>query len=62
MAEDITLEEKLRRFDAALDNLQRTVKAGAAVPDEIFSEFLVAAEEFRKDPEYRALLGCVSDV
>jgi hypothetical protein len=57
MADDISLEEKLRKFDVALDKLQRTVEAGGVVPDEIFSEFLMAAEEYRKDPEYRALLG-----
>jgi len=61
MAEGITLDEKLRRFDAALNKLERTVEAGGVVPDEIFNEFLMAAEEYRKDPEYRALLGCVSD-
>ncbi|MGB8800719.1 MAG: hypothetical protein WCC97_08530 [Candidatus Acidiferrales bacterium] len=57
MAEDITLDEKLRRFDVALDLLQQTIEAGGVVPDEIFNDFLVAAEEYRKDPEYRALLG-----
>ena len=62
MADDISLEEKLRKFDMALDKLQRTVEAGGVVPDEIFNEFLMVAEEYRKDPEYRALLGCVSDV
>lgn len=62
MAEDITLDEKLRRFDVALNKLHITVEASASVPDEIVNEFLTAAEEYRKDPEYRALLGCVSDL
>jgi hypothetical protein len=62
MADDISLEEKLQRFDVALDLLQRTVEAGGVVPDEIFNDFLDAAEEFRKDPQYRAVLGCVSDI
>jgi hypothetical protein len=57
MAEDITLDEKFRRLDAALDELQRTVEAGGVVPDEIFNEFLTAAEEYRQDPEYRAAVG-----
>jgi hypothetical protein len=50
MAEDVTLEEKLQRFDAALNKLQRTVEAGAGVSDEIFNEFLEAAQAYRKDP------------
>jgi hypothetical protein len=37
MADDISLEEKLRQFDVALDKLQRTVEAGGAVPDEMFN-------------------------
>ena len=37
MAKDITLDEKERRFDAALNKLQLTVEAGAGVPDEIFT-------------------------
>ena len=57
MAEDVTLDKKERRFDAALDNLQRTAEAGATVPDEIFDEFFVAAQEHRKDQNYEALLG-----
>jgi len=61
MADDISLEEKLRQFDVALDKLQRTVEAGGAVPDEMFNEFLMAAQEYRKDSNYRALLGSASD-
>ncbi|HWO35376.1 MAG TPA: hypothetical protein VNO32_41810 [Candidatus Acidoferrum sp.] len=56
MAEDITLDEKFRRLDAALDKLQRTIEAGGVVPDEIFSEFLTAAENCRSDVRYKALL------
>lgn len=55
MAEDITLEEKLRRFDAALDKLQRMVEADSVVPEEVFSEFLMAAENYRSDIRYKAL-------
>ena len=58
MAEDITLDEKFRRFDAALDELQRKVESGGAVPDETSAEFLAAAEDYRKDWRYKALLGC----
>jgi hypothetical protein len=61
MAEDITLEEELQRFDAALDKLQRTVAAGGVVPDEIFDEFLEAAENYRSDMRYKALLGLGCD-
>jgi len=57
MAEAITLEEKERRFDEALDKLQRSFDAGGGVPDEIFNEFLVAAENYRSDARYKALLG-----
>lgn len=57
MAEDFTLEEKARRLDATLDKLQRTIEAGGAVSDEIFNEFLVAPENYRSDPHYKALLG-----
>jgi|BogFormECP03_OM2_1039629.scaffolds.fasta_scaffold00177_6 hypothetical protein len=57
MAEDITLDEKLRRFDVALDLLQQTIEAGGVVPDEIFNEFLVAAENYRSDARYKALSG-----
>jgi hypothetical protein len=35
------------------------VEAGAAVPDEIFDEFLEAAENDRTDTRYKALLGSV---
>ncbi len=57
MAEDIALEEKERRFDAALDKLQRTVEAGGGVLNETLDEFLDAANDYRKDPRYKALLG-----
>jgi hypothetical protein len=56
MAEDTTLEEKERRFDEALDKLQRTVEAGGGVPNEIFNEFLVAADDYRRDMRYKGLL------
>ena len=58
MADDISLEEKLQRFDAALDKLQRTVEAGGVVPDETFAEFLAAGNDYRTDPRYDASLGC----
>jgi len=64
MAEDITLDEKVRRFESALDKLHQTVEAGAGVPDEIFNDFVVAAENYRSDTQFRALLGpagCDSD-
>jgi hypothetical protein len=57
MAEDITLEEKLRRFDAALDKLQRMVEADSVVPEEVFNEFLMATEHYRSDMRYKALSG-----
>ncbi len=57
MAEDITLDEKLRRFDAALDKLQRVVEADSVVPDDVFNEFLMAAENYRSDMRYKTLLG-----
>jgi hypothetical protein len=57
MADDITLEEKLRRFDAALEKLQRMVEADSVVPDEVFNEFLMAAENYRSDMRYKELLG-----
>jgi hypothetical protein len=57
MAEDIPLEEKERRFDATLNKLQRTVEAGGVVSNEIFNEFLVAAEKYRSGARYKALLG-----
>jgi|HubBroStandDraft_2_1064218.scaffolds.fasta_scaffold1456697_1 hypothetical protein len=49
MAEDLALEENLRRFDAALTKLQRIGEAATGVPDKIFNEFLVAAESYRRD-------------
>jgi hypothetical protein len=57
MAEDIGLEEKLRRFDGALDKLRRTVKAGAGVLHETLDEFLEAAHNYRSDMRYKAMLG-----
>jgi len=57
MAEDITLDEKLRRFNAALDKLQRTVEAGGGVLNETLDDFLEAAENYRSDVRYKALLG-----
>jgi len=61
MAEDITLEEKLRRFDAALDKLQRMVEADSFVPDQVFNEFLMAAESYRSDMRYEAQLRPVGN-
>lgn len=61
MAEDITLDEKLRKFDVALGKLQRTVEASGVVPDEIFNEFLMAADNYRSDMRYKALLGSVGN-
>jgi hypothetical protein len=58
MAEDISLEEKLQRFDAALNKLQRTIEGGGSGVNDMMGEFLEAAEEYRKDPEYRAPWGC----
>jgi hypothetical protein len=49
MIEEITLEEKERRFNEALDRLQRTVDAGGGVSDETMAEFLAAADDYRKD-------------
>jgi len=57
MAEDIGLEEKLRKFDGALDKLQRTVKGGAGVLHETLDEFLEAAHNYRSDMRYKAMLG-----
>jgi hypothetical protein len=57
MAEESTVEEKLQRFDAALDKLQLTVELGAGVPHEILNQFLAAAEIYRSDMRYKALLG-----
>jgi hypothetical protein len=61
MAEDITLEEKERRFDAALDKLQRTVEAGGDALDETLDDFLEAANYYRSDMRYQELLGSASD-
>ena len=61
MADDISLEEKWRKFDVALDKLQRTVEAGRVVPDEIFNEFLMAAENYRSDMRYMARLGSTTN-
>jgi hypothetical protein len=57
MLEEITLEEKERRFNDALDRLKRTLEAGTDVPDETFEEFLAAADDYRKDLSYKALLA-----
>ena len=56
MLEEIGLEEKERRFNDALDSLQRTVEAGRGVPDETLAQFLAAADDYRKDLLYKALL------
>lgn len=56
MIEEITLEEKERRLNDALDRLQRAVEAGGAVPHETFAEFLAAADDYWKDLRYKALL------
>ncbi len=61
MADDISLEEKLRRFDAALDKLQRMVEADSVVPEDVFNEFLMAAENYRSDMRYKELLGSASN-
>jgi hypothetical protein len=53
----IAFDERLRRFDAALDNLQRTLDTGSGVPDEILNEFLEAAHDYRSDMQYMALLA-----
>ena len=57
MAEEMTLEENERRFNAALDRLQRMVDAGGGVPDETLAEFLTAADDYRKDLRCKALLA-----
>ena len=57
MAEGTSLKEKERRFDAALARLQRTVEAGGSVLDETMDEFLAAANDYRRDMRYKALLG-----
>jgi hypothetical protein len=59
MAEAIAPDEKQRRFDAALDELQRTAEAGGVVPAEIFNEFLMAAQNDRSDTRYKTLLEAV---
>lgn len=46
MIEEIALEEKARRFNDALDRLQRAVEAGGAAPHETFAEFLAAADDY----------------
>jgi hypothetical protein len=61
MADDITLEEKERRFDAALDKLQRTVDAGGGVLNETLEEFLEAADNYRSDTRYKAMFGSASN-
>jgi hypothetical protein len=61
MAEDVTLEEKERRFDEALATLRRTVEAGVGVSNETLDEFLAAAGDYRRDIRYEALLGSTSN-
>jgi hypothetical protein len=57
MAEEIALEEKERRFNEALDRLQRTVESGGAVSDQTFAEFLAAVDDYRNDLRYKASLA-----
>jgi hypothetical protein len=57
MANHITLTEKERRFDEALEKLQRTVEAGDGVAGETLNEFLEAAENHRRVMRYKALLA-----
>jgi|HubBroStandDraft_6_1064221.scaffolds.fasta_scaffold2238971_1 hypothetical protein len=57
MTEEIALVEKERRFNDALDRLQRAVEAGGAVPDGTFGEFLAAADDYWTDLHYKALLA-----
>jgi len=57
MAKVIAFDERERRFDAALDNLQRTLDAGSGVPDETLNEFLAATDDYRRDMRYKAPLG-----
>jgi hypothetical protein len=57
MAENITLEEKERRLDAALDKSQRTLEAGGGVLNGTLDEILEAANGYRSDKQYKALLG-----
>ncbi len=61
MARDITLDEKERRCDAALDKLQRTVEEGGGALNETIDEFLGGADDYRRDMRYKALLGSVSN-
>jgi hypothetical protein len=61
MADGISLEEKLQRFDAALDKLARTVEAGGGVLNETLDEFLEAAGKYRSDARYKALLGSATN-
>jgi hypothetical protein len=61
MAEDITLDEKFRRLDAALNKLQRTIEAGGSGVNDMIEEFLEAAQAYRNDPDYRALLASVTN-
>jgi hypothetical protein len=56
MAEDITLDEEFRRLDVALDKLQRAVEARAGVSDNIFDDVLEAAQNYRSDTQYKALV------
>jgi hypothetical protein len=62
MVEDISLDEKFQRLDAALNKLQRTIEVGGSGVNDMTDEFLEATQAYRNDPDYRALLGCVSDV
>ncbi len=57
MADHITLAEKERRFDEALEKSQRTVEAGYDVAGETRNEFLEAAENDPSDMRYKALWG-----
>jgi hypothetical protein len=54
----IVPEGKERRFDAALEKLQRAVHGGPIVRDAILAEFLAAVHDYRKDhrePLFRAI-------
>jgi hypothetical protein len=44
-AGDITLDEKERRCDAALDKFQRTVEEGGGALNETIDEFLGGADD-----------------
>jgi len=57
VADDVTLDERERRFGAALDKLKRTVEARGGVPNETLDEFLKAVETDRCDKRYESLLG-----